>query len=319
MNALESLRQVTTIVADTGSLARIREVRPQDATTNPSLILKAMSEPEGRALAEAVQAELPQATADARLQALVVGFGLAILKLIPGRVSSEVDARLAFDVEGTVAQAMSMADAYDHAGVPLSRVLIKLPATWEGIRAAEKLSLRGVACNMTLIFSMAQASACADAGVQLISPFVGRISDWFKQRGETWSAAQDDPGVRFVRAVFEDYKARGVSTEIMGASFRSVEQVMALAGCDLLTVSPDLLDQLAQRPAMTGPTALVPDTSPEAQGRAQAAPWRYLHESAFRYQLNDDAMASEKLAEGIRLFARDGSQLLALLAGTTKE
>ena len=319
MNALESLRQVTTIVADTGSLARIREVRPQDATTNPSLILKAMSEPEGRALAEAVQAELPQASADARLQALVVGFGLAILKLIPGRVSSEVDARLAFDVEGTVAQAMSMAEAYDQAGVPLSRVLIKLPATWEGIRAAEKLSLRGVACNMTLIFSMAQASACADAGVQLISPFVGRISDWFKQRGETWSAAQDDPGVRFVRTVFEDYKARGVSTEIMGASFRSVEQVMALAGCDLLTVSPDLLDQLAQRPAMTGATPLEPDTSPEAQGRALAAPWRYLHESAFRYQLNDDAMASEKLAEGIRLFARDGSQLLALLAGTTKE
>ena len=319
MNALESLRQVTTIVADTGSLARIREVRPQDATTNPSLILKAMSEPEGRALAEAVQAELPQASADARLQALVVGFGLAILKLIPGRVSSEVDARLAFDVEGTVAQAMSMAEAYDQAGVPLSRVLIKLPATWEGIRAAEKLSLRGVACNMTLIFSMAQASACADAGVQLISPFVGRISDWFKQRGETWSAAQDDPGVRFVRTVFEDYKARGVSTEIMGASFRSVEQVMALAGCDLLTVSPDLLDQLAQRPAMTGPMPLEPDTGPEAQGRALAAPWRYLHESAFRYQLNDDAMASEKLAEGIRLFARDGSQLLALLAGTTKE
>ncbi len=319
MNALESLRQVTTIVADTGSLSRIREVRPQDATTNPSLILKAMSEPEGRALAEAVQAELPQASADARLQALVVGFGLAILKLIPGRVSSEVDARLAFDVEGTVAQAMSMAEAYDHAGVPLSRVLIKLPATWEGIRAAQKLGLRGVACNMTLIFSMAQASACADAGVQLISPFVGRISDWFKQRGESWSAAQDDPGVRFVRAVFEDYKARGVSTEIMGASFRSVEQVMALAGCDLLTVSPDLLDQLAQRPAMTGPTPLEPDTSPEAQGRAQAAPWRHLHESAFRYQLNDDAMASEKLAEGIRLFARDGSQLLALLAGTTKE
>ncbi|MGA1659818.1 MAG: transaldolase family protein [Burkholderiaceae bacterium] len=319
MNALESLRQVTTIVADTGSLARIREVQPQDATTNPSLILKAMSEPEGRALANAVQAGLPQASADARLEALVVAFGLAILKLIPGRVSSEVDARLAFDVEATVAQAMSMAESYDHAGVPLSRVLIKLPATWEGIRAAEKLSLRGVACNMTLIFSMAQASACADAGVQLISPFVGRISDWFKQRGETWARAEDDPGVRFVRAVFEDYKARGVSTEIMGASFRSVEQVMALAGCDLLTVSPDLLDQLAQRPAMTGPTPLQADTSPEAQGRALAAPWRYLHESAFRYQLNDDAMASEKLAEGIRLFARDGAQLLALLASNTKE
>jgi transaldolase len=307
-NALDALKQFTTVVADTGRFDLMAQYQPQDATTNPSLILKAVATPGGEALMRSVLARSAAGrTTEQRVLDLLVAFGCEILKIIPGRVSTEVDARLSFDTQATVDQAMAIVQAYRQAGVDPKRVLIKIAATWEGIAAARLLEQEGVACNLTLLFSMAQAMACADAGVTLISPFVGRISDWAKARGQTWDSADQDPGVLSVRGIFQAYKAQDIRTQIMGASFRNPAQVMALAGCDLLTVSPELLLELSTQPAPSG--FVPPLAAGQSVPRAAA-----LSEAQFRFDLNQDAMASEKLAEGIRLFYADGEKLKTLLA-----
>jgi transaldolase len=307
---LEQLRQHTVIVADTGDLAAIARLRPRDATTNPSLILKAAQKAEYRPLIEASLAPARHEPIELALDRVLVGFGTEILRRIDGRVSTEVDAQLSFDTRATLTRARRLIALYEAAGVSRERVLIKIAATWEGIRAAEVLEREGIHCNLTLLFSLPQAQACADAGVTLISPFIGRIYDWFRRRaGSAWDeaahAGANDPGVRSVRAIYERLKAGGYRTEIMGASFRNSGQVLALAGCDLLTISPELLDLLA---AGTGPVAraLTPP--------ARSAPHRGLDEAEFRRLLNDDAMATDKLAEGIRVFVADTLQLAALLA-----
>ncbi len=307
-SALDVLKQFTTVVADTGRFDLMAQYQPQDATTNPSLILKAVATTGGESLMRSVLARSAAGrTTEQTVLDLLVAFGCEILKIIPGRVSTEVDARLSFDTQATVEQALAIVQAYRQAGVDPKRVLIKIAATWEGIAAARLLEQQGVACNLTLLFSMAQAMACADAGVTLISPFVGRISDWAKAKGQTWDSADQDPGVLSVRSIFQAYKAQGIRTQIMGASFRNTAQVMALAGCDLLTVSPELLLELSTQSA---PSGLVPPLAAgQAVPRAEA-----LSEAQFRFDLNQDAMASEKLAEGIRLFYADGEKLKALLA-----
>jgi len=316
MNALDALKKVTTVVADTGSFALMRDSAPQDATTNPSLILKAATDPQYAALLARVRGK-----ADA-VDRLLVAFGAEILKIIPGRVSTEVDARNSFDTAATVAHAQTLIDLYAAEGISADRVLIKIAATWEGIAAAQVLENQGIACNLTLLFSQAQAWACAEAGVTLISPFVGRITDWHKARGATWPSVDEDPGVRFVRSVYGDYQSRGVQTEVMGASFRSAAQVLALAGCDLLTVSPELLAELQSMPSVSGDpqTVSAPPLAPRKIGprspgrlRSFGTGAQGLQESAFRFALNEDAMATEKLAEGIRSFARDGQKLRDLL------
>ena len=317
MNALDALKKVTTVVADTGSFALMRAFTPQDATTNPSLILKAATDPQYADLLTRVRGK-----ADA-VDRLLIAFGVEILKIIPGRVSTEVDARLSFDTQATIAHAHSLIDLYAAQGIAADRVLIKIAASWEGIRAAQVLENQGIACNLTLLFSQVQAKACAEAAVTLISPFVGRITDWHKARGSVWSSVEEDPGVLFVRSVYEDYQSRGVQTEVMGASFRSAAQVLALAGCDLLTVSPELLAELQSLPSasaspqiLTSAPPLTPrKIGPRLPGRARAlrGPGEGLHESDFRFGLNEDAMATEKLAEGIRSFARDGQKLRDLV------
>ena len=307
-SALDVLKQFTTVVADTGRFDLMAQYQPQDATTNPSLILKAVATTGGESLMRSVLARSAAGrTTEQTVLDLLVAFGCEILKIIPGRVSTEVDARLSFDTQATVEQALAIVQAYRQAGVDPKRVLIKIAATWEGIAAARLLEQQGVACNLTLLFSMAQAMACADAGVTLISPFVGRISDWAKAKGQTWDSADQDPGVLSVRSIFQAYKAQGIRTQIMGASFRNTAQVMALAGCDLLTVSPELLLELSTQPAPIG--FVPPLAAGQAVPRAEA-----LSEAQFRFDLNQDAMASEKLAEGIRLFYADGEKLKALLA-----
>ncbi len=310
MNALEALQQHTVIVADTGRFELLQGLAARDATTNPSLILKALDQAVHQDLLTQIKLRTGADSEQDRLLALVVAFGVRLLEIVPGRVSTEVDARLSFDTQATISQAKTIIDHYAQQGVSSHRVLIKIAATWEGIRAAEQLERDGVRCNLTLLFSLPQALACADAGVTLVSPFVGRISDWFKARGDSWDSSENDPGVRFVRTVYALYKHRGVQTEVMGASFRNVEQVLALSGCDLLTVSPDLLNQLAQMPSSQRiSVALGPNLEPESDIH-----WRAHDEALFRFLLNEDAMASEKLAEGIRIFARDGAQLQALLS-----
>ncbi len=313
MNQLDQLRRYTTVVADTGNFHQLARFAPQDATTNPSLILKAVLHPDcAPLLREAVAArrgEPPDEIADA----LLVRFGLEILKIIPGRVSTEVDARLSFDCAATVARGLRLIDAYEAAGVARERVLIKIAATWEGIQAAAALERRGIHCNLTLLFAFSQAVACADAGVRLISPFVGRIYDWAKKAaGSGWDEAANagpaDPGVRSVAHIYAYYKKFGIETEIMGASFRSTGQITALAGCDLLTISPELLAALQ---ASEAPLARALD--PQAAQAADIHAVTY-NESSFRYALNEDAMATEKLAEGIRAFAADASRLDALIA-----
>lgn len=309
--ALDYLRHHTVVVADTGEIQRLAELRPQDATTNPSLILKAVEQPAYVPLLE--HARQQGGDPQARLEWLLVEFGVRILEQIPGRVSTELDARLSFDGEGCVEQAQRLIAAYEARGVDRRRVLIKIAATWEGIQAAARLRGLGIACNLTLIFGEAQARACAEAGVQLVSPFVGRISDWYKAAGHSWTHAEVDPGVVFVRSVYEAYKANGIATEVMGASFRNVGQVLALAGCDLLTVSPALLQEMAgldAEPYGDGPALGVPSGE-----RREALTWKgRLSEADFRLSHNQDAMATEKLAEGIRLFEQDGAKLLGLLA-----
>jgi transaldolase len=311
---LETLRRHSTIVADTGDLAAIAQFRPQDATTNPSLILKAAQDARYRHLIDEAVASVPAGQGGDRVPAiadrLFVAFGREILGLIPGRVSTEVDARLSFDTEATERKARHLIQLYEAAGIGRERVLIKIASTWEGIRAAERLERDGIHCNLTLLFSYAQAVACADAGVTLISPFVGRIYDWYrKARGVDDIAREDDPGVASVRRIYEYYKKYGYATQVMGASFRKTTQILDLAGCDLLTISPDLLQKLAEAQGEV-PARLSVDAA-----RASDIPRITLDEAGFRWLHNDDAMATEKLSEGIRAFDADARKLAALIAG----
>lgn len=307
-NPLEQLRALSAVVADTGDIEAIARFRPMDATTNPSLLLKAAALP---AYASHIEAAVAAASGDDKVgdasDRLAVAIGGEILKLIPGRVSTEVDARLSFDTEATVAKARRLVQLYADAGIGADRLLIKIASTWEGIRAAERLEREGIHCNLTLLFSFAQAVACAEAGVYLISPFVGRILDWHLANGMPAPATpQDDPGVQSVTRIWQHYKRHGYATVVMGASFRNTGEVLALAGCDRLTISPELLAALEQSGDHVE-RALADD------GQRAAAP-AALDEAAFRWQHNEDAMATEKLADGIRKFAADQRKLEALLA-----
>ncbi|MGK5061944.1 transaldolase [Janthinobacterium sp. LB3P112] len=310
MNQLQQLKQHSTVVADTGDFLQLARFAPQDATTNPSLILKAVLQPDYAPLLESTVAAHKNATLDDIVDQVLVRFGLEILKVVPGRVSTEVDARLSFDRAATVARARRLIALYEAAGIGRERVLIKIAATWEGIQAARELEADGIFCNLTLLFAFCQAVACADAQVRLISPFVGRIYDWHKKSlGAAWDetarSLSNDPGVQSVTRIFNYYKQHGIATQVMGASFRNVGQITALSGCDLLTISPDLLAKLE---ALDAPfeRALGGDL-----GAAQPA--ITYDEAAFRYALNDDAMATEKLAEGIRGFAIDAGKLDAMI------
>ena len=310
---LDQLKACTTVVADTGDFKQLAQFTPQDATTNPSLILKAVQKPDyAPLLADTVAAHRSESLANI-VDHVLVRFGLEILKVVPGRVSTEVDARLSFDTPATIERARRIIGLYEAAGIARERVLIKVAATWEGIQAARALEQEGIRCNLTLLFAFAQARACGDAKVQLISPFVGRIYDWYKKTaGAQWdeaaNAGENDPGVKSVARIYDYYKQHGVRTEVMGASFRNVGQILALAGCDLLTISPDLLAQLQAADGAAQP--VVRRLVPAASVVAAEAP---LSEAAFRYALNEDAMATEKLAEGIRLFAVDAGKLDALI------
>lgn len=312
MNQLDQLRQHTTVVADTGNFRQLAQFAPQDATTNPTLILKAVQQPEyAPLLAETVTAQRGAALPEI-VDAVLVRFGLEILKVVPGRVSTEVDARLSFDTPATVARAQRLIGLYEAAGIARERVLIKIAATWEGIRAAEQLERQGIRCNLTLLFAFCQAVACGDAGVRLISPFVGRIYDWHKkQAGTAWdeaaNAGANDPGVKSVTAIYNHYKRHGIATQVMGASFRNTGQVLALAGCDLLTISPELLA------ALQASDAPVPRALDAAAARQLDLPAVHHDEAGFRWALNQDAMASDKLAEGIRAFAADALKLDQLI------
>jgi transaldolase len=308
VNHLESLERYTVVVADTGDIDSIARFRPRDATTNPSLLLKAAQDERYRPLVERALERAARASGQQRtavfLDELAVAFGLRILELVPGRVSTEVDARLSFDTAATVARARALIGLYRAAGVGPERVLIKIASTWEGIRAAEELEREGIHCNLTLLFSFAQAVACAQAGVTLISSFVGRIYDYHvKQRNLADIPIDEDPGVASVVAIYEYYKKFGHATEVMGASFRKADQVERLAGCDLLTISPELLAELQQRPGEI-PRRL----SPEAARRSKVERI-HLDEKGFRWRHNEDAMAVEKLSDGIRRFDADARKL----------
>jgi len=312
MNQLDALKQFTTVVADTGDFRQIDTYLPTDATTNPSLILKAVQKPDYRTLLTDTVAQFRGRPLDELMDRLLVRFGCEILSIIPGRVSTEVDARLSFDTVASVARAERLIELYQAQGIHIDRVLIKVAATWEGIAAAEQLERRGIHTNLTLLFSFCQAVACAQAKVQLISPFVGRIYDWYKKSaGAAWveqdNAGAHDPGVQSVRQIYNYYKKFGIATEIMGASFRNVGQITALAGCDLLTISPELLALLS---ACKAPLARSLDAN--AAKSLDLTPVNY-DEAGFRFALNEDAMATEKLAEGIRAFCVDAAKLDQLL------
>lgn len=312
MNQLDQLKRYTTVVADTGNFKQLAAFAPRDATTNPSLILKAVQQPDYAPLLADTAHAHRGAAQDKIVDRTLVRFGLEILKVVPGRVSTEVDARLSFDTGATLARARRIIGLYDAAGVGRDRVLIKVAATWEGIQAACVLEREGIHCNLTLLFSFAQAVACGEAGVRLISPFVGRIYDWYKKAaGMGWdeaaSAGAHDPGVKSVAQIYRYYKQAGIATEVMGASFRNVGQIVALAGCDLLTISPELLAALQ---ASEAPVLRALDPSP---ARDAITPPLSHTEASFRYALNEDAMATEKLAEGIRAFASDAGKLDALI------
>lgn len=310
-NQLDQLKQYTTVVADTGDFGAMKQYAPQDATTNPSLIYKAAQMPEYLALVDKVIAEHPSATQADIVDRLLIAFGLEILKIIPGRVSTEVDSRLSFDSEGTIAKARQLIGFYEAAGIDRNRILIKIASTWEGIRAAEVLQKEGINCNLTLLFSLAQAAACAEAGARLISPFVGRILDWFKKStGEDYSA-ENDPGVRSVQQIYTYYKKFDYQTEVMGASFRNVGEITELAGCDLLTISPSLLGELQDSQAPLS-RKLSPERSASAEIEKIDA-----GEKTFRWLMNEDAMATEKTAEGIRNFTLDTLKLEEFIAGRT--
>ncbi len=305
MNKLEQLKKLTTVVADTGDINAIAQYAPQDATTNPSLLLKAAKDPQYQHLvAEAIHWAKAQSADKAQqlslaLNKLAVNFGIEILQLIPGRVSTEVDARLSFDQEATVHQAHQLIDLYQAQGIDKKRILVKIAATWEGIQAAKQLEQEGICCNLTLMFDFIQAVACAEAGITLISPFVGRIYDWYKQaEGRDYTGAED-PGVLSVRKIYHYFRHFDYDTIVMGASFRSLGQIEALAGCDYLTISPQLLAQLQQDYHV-----LEAQLTPE-QAKAESLVKVLVTENSFRWALNQNAMATEKLAEGIRLFAAD--------------
>jgi transaldolase len=318
INQLEQLKKFTTVVADTGDFDSMKIYQPQDATTNPSLILQAAAKPEYRHLVEQAITEAKKtavtgpALLEAVLDRILILFGLEILKIVPGRVSTEVDARLSFDTAATVAKAHQLIAAYEAEGHSRQRILIKIASTWEGIKAAEILEKEGIHCNLTLLFSLAQAIACAEAKVQLISPFVGRILDWHKKETGKDFQGDQDPGVISVREIFNYYKKFGYKTEVMGASFRNKGEILALAGCDLLTISPGLLGELqaSEEPF----TASLTSAEAAASNVAKVS----LGESAFRFMLNEDAMATEKTAHGIRAFSADIVKLenliLSLLA-----
>ena len=309
---LDQLRAMTVVVADTGDLDAVRRLKPQDCTTNPTLILKAVQDPAsgpilGEALAWARRQTGPREAIVAQVcDRLSVAFGAELTGIVPGRVSTEVDADLSFDTAATIAKAREIVELYAARGVPRERILIKIAATWEGIQAAAVLQREGIDCNLTLLFHLVQASACADAGAFLISPFVGRILDWHVKAGGGPYTAESDPGVESVRGIYAYYKAHGIPTVVMGASFRNAGEIEALAGCDRLTISPALLDELA---AATGdlPRRLSPDAGTPVPARLR------LDEAAFRFQLNEDPMASEKLAEGIRGFVKDLRTLRGLV------
>ncbi len=305
MNQLDQLKSMTTVVADTGDFESMRAFAPQDATTNPSLILKATQQDAYRHLLDKAVADHSNsplsgsAKVEAIMDSLLILFGQEILKIVPGRVSTETDARLSFDTQGTINKARQLIALYEANGTPRERVLIKIASTWEGIRAAEILEKESIHCNLTLLFSLVQAVACAEARVQLISPFVGRIYDWFKASTGKDYSGQDDPGVQSVTTIYNYYKKFGYKTEVMGASFRNVGQIIELAGCDLLTISPDLLAQLA-----SSDSPITRKLDPAVAANSQISKIQ-LDEKSFRYLLNDDAMATEKTAEGIRKFAAD--------------
>jgi transaldolase len=310
MTLLESLRQYTTVVADTGDIETIAQHRPQDATTNPSLLYQAAQMPAYRHLVEEASEEaseqggVHQRMAEEFIDRLFVLFGCEILRVVPGRVSTEVPASLSFDTLGTLARARKLISLYEKKGVSRDRILIKIASTWEGIRAAEVLESDGIHCNLTLLFSFAQAIACAEAEVTLISPFVGRIYDWYrKEHGGAEIPADQDPGVASVTRIYNYYKKFGYKTQVMGASFRNVNQIVRLAGCDLLTISPELLNQL-EKAEGTVERGLDP-----ANARASQEQRLRLDEKTFRWMHNEDAMATEKLAEGIRKFNSDAQHL----------
>lgn len=309
---LDALRALTTVVADTGDFETMRAYQPTDATTNPSLILKAVQQDSYRHLLEQVLQDHPSASPSEQTDHLLVAFGREILAIVPGRVSTEVDARLSFDTQASIERARQIIGLYEAAGIPRERVLIKLASTWEGIQAARALQADGIQCNLTLLFSLTQAIACAQAKVTLISPFVGRIYDWHKKTaGAQWDeAAQSgaqDPGVQSVKRIYRYFKAYDIPTQIMGASFRNIGQIQALAGCDLLTISPALLGELA------GNTQPLPAALSIDDAKQNAPEWLASNEVTFRTQLNQDAMATEKLAEGIRIFTADAIKLDNLL------
>jgi transaldolase len=313
MNQLQSLKQFTTVVADTGDFRLLERLQPQDATTNPSLILQAVQKPDYAPLLGEIKQAYPGASMDEWIDRLVVRFGSEILGLIAGRVSMEVDARLSFDAQASTQRALRLVRFAEEAGMDRSRILIKLASTWEGIRTAAALEKQGIHCNLTLLFSFCQAVACADAGVQLISPFVGRIYDWHKKAaGAGWDEAANtgvnDPGVQSVTQIYHYYKRHGITTEVMGASFRNTGQIIALAGCDLLTISPALLAQLEAT------ETLVSCQLDAAAARQMDMARVHYDEPGFRYALNADAMGSEKLGEGIRAFAADAVRLEQLIA-----
>lgn len=312
---LESLRQYTTVVADTGDFEAISTYKPTDATTNPSLILKAAQQPAYQHLLLETLKQNPKANLAELNDSLLVAFGQAILAVVPGRVSTEVDARLAFDTQASIERARQIVQLYEKSGIDRKRVLIKLASTWEGILAAKQLESEGIQCNLTLLFCLPQAIACAQAKVTLISPFVGRIYDWYKkQAADSWDeqahAGVNDPGVQSVRQIYNYYKTYDLKTEIMGASFRNTGQILALAGCDLLTISPVLLEELASTPGQVEPQ-LEPQTA-----KTNAPEWQASNEIAFRTDLNANAMASDKLSEGIRLFVQDAIALDQLIIQT---
>jgi transaldolase len=313
---LSQLKQFSVIVADTGDFESIRKYQPRDTTTNPSLLLKAAQMPEYAQLVEHTLADARKESSDAgqtlgvALDKLAVAFGIEILKIVPGRVSTEVDARLSFDIEGSVSKARSLIKRYEQAGIGRERILIKVASTWEGTRAAQQLTREGINCNLTLLFSFAQAVACAEAGVQLVSPFVGRILDWYKKStGRDSYPPAEDPGVVSVTRIYNYYKKYGYRTEVMGASFRNVGEILELAGCDLLTISPTLLEEM-QKTSGSLSRKLIPETASGACREPKLA----LDERAFRWMLNEDQMATEKLSEGIRLFAADTLKLEKFIA-----
>lgn len=304
-SVLQQLRALTDVVADTGDIDAIAKFKPMDATTNPSLILAAAQMPAYKPI---VTAALKEANGDMSraVDILAVAIGKQIVDLVPGRISTEVDARLSFDSEAMVAKARQLIAAYETHGVSRDRVLIKIASTWEGIKAAEVLEAEGIQCNLTLLFSFAQAVACAEAGVYLISPFVGRIYDWYKAKGQTPASADQDQGVMSVKRIYDYYKTHGYKTVVMGASFRNIDQIKALAGCDRLTISPALLQELDAEDELLS-VKLAPN---KAQKEAKIS----LSEIDFRWLHNEDAMATEKLAEGIRKFSEDQEKLEKLLS-----